>query len=64
MLYGYLGNVTFLRGITQYLSEHEYGNAVTDELLDSHMIESVETSSQVNDEYVDKTSRLSTGVLG
>ena len=35
MLYGYLGNVTFLRGIKRYLSEHEYGNAVTNELLDS-----------------------------
>ena len=35
MLYSYLGNITFLRGITQYLSEHKYGNAVTDELWDS-----------------------------
>ena len=35
MLYGHLGNVTFLRGITQYLNEHKYGNAVTDELWDS-----------------------------
>ena len=35
MLYGYLGNVTFLRGVKQYLSEHEYGNAVTNELWDS-----------------------------
>ena len=41
MLYDYLGNVTFLRGITGYLSKHEYGNAVTDELCMGLSYESV-----------------------